>query len=83
MGEGKIKLATILLKKIYIYNRSLEYINMRVSRDFYWLQTVLSKIIEHKLSIMYVLLAIVKLGRIETDVDLFTSKEQNLRVILT
>lgn len=83
MGEGKIKLATILLKKIYIYNRSLEYINMRVSRDFYWLQTALSKIIEHKLSIRYVLLAIVKLGRIETDVDLFTSKEQNLRVILT
>lgn len=56
---------------------------MRVSRGFYWLQTVLSKIIEHKLSIRYVLLAIVKLGRIETDVDLFTSKEQNLRVILT
>ena len=54
---------------------------MRVSRDFYWLQTALSKIIEHKLSIRYVLLAIVKLGRIET--DLFTSKEQNLRVIFT
>ena len=56
---------------------------MRVSRDFFWLQTVLSKIMENKLSIRYVLLAIVKLGRIETDVDLFTSKEQNLRVVLT
>ena len=56
---------------------------MRVSRDFNWPQTALSKIIEHKLSIRYVLLAIVKLGRIETDVDLFTSEEQNLRVILT